>query len=90
MPDRWSVKDCRRLHSASNLPSTLSVDCRQARLGVFFYSLALHALVLFTLLRWGHASHGHANVGQSELQLLCERARLVSWITACLECMLFL
>ena len=51
---------------------------RQARLGVFFYSLALHALVLFTLLRWGHASHGHASVGEAELQLLCQRARVVS------------
>ena len=50
---------------------------RQARLGVFFYSLALHALVLFTLLRWGHASHGHASVGEAELQLLCQRARVV-------------
>ena len=48
--------------------------CRQARLGVFVYSLALHALVFFTLMRWGHASHGHSAIGAAELQLLCHRA----------------
>ena len=51
---------------------------------MFFYSLALHALVLFTLLRWGHASHGHASVGEAELQLLCQRARVVRLKSCCM------
>ena len=59
---------------ASMLAHSDTVRCSQARLAVFVYSLALHALVFFTLMRWGHVSHGQPALGAAELQLLCHRA----------------